>query len=339
MERLKIAVFAAGKIARNYINMNHEGTIVAVFDNDCKRWGELFCGYEVLAPKDIPMLEFDYLVIATVHESEIRKQLLEIYPKLKEQICSIYKMDCLEYVYRQYRYRYERVEQKTQKYSLKEKKIVIYTGIFGKYDVLQEPLYIDKNVDYICFTDDKNLKSEKWEIRVVECEQKNMALEVRKYKCLPHHFLSDYDVSVWLDARMQIKDSFFDYILENMRDTGMLFFPHSERDCVYEEGAACIAQHKGSINKIINQLYKYCSEGYPEHNGLYCGGCIVREHNKIDIIKVMEDWYEEILCTSARDQISLPYILNKNSFTPDLCNKYIWDNNLMTIHNHVKYEE
>ena len=60
-------------------------------------------------------------------------------------------MDCLEYVYRQYRHRYEKVGQKSQKYSIKEKKIVIYTGIFGKYDMLQEPLYLDKNIDYICF--------------------------------------------------------------------------------------------------------------------------------------------------------------------------------------------
>jgi len=333
MEKTEIAVFASGNLARKYINECHEYTIIAVFDNDPNKWGELFCGYEILNPKYIPTVKFSYLVIATVYENDIREQLVNLYPELLPKMCSIEKINALEYVYRQYKHRYGE-EVKCENYVLSDKRIVIYTAIFGKYDILRNPLYVDQKIDYICYTNDKYLTSEIWDIRYIDCEQDNMPLEVRKYKCMPHRFLSEYDISVWIDARMQIKNSILEYIKENMRNTGMLFFPHSERDCVYQEGAACITQHKEDVTKLIQQMYKYSYQGYPEHNGLYCGGCIVREHNRSEIIKIMEDWYEEILCTSVRDQISLPYILSKHNFSPDLCKEYIWDNDLLNLYDH-----
>ena len=41
------------------------------------------------------------------------------------------------------------------------KKIVIYTALFGNYDVLSSPINLSKDFDYICFTDKpkKNSKS------------------------------------------------------------------------------------------------------------------------------------------------------------------------------------
>lgn len=332
MQELRIAVFAAGKMAYGYINRHHDGKIVAVFDNDKSKWGTLFCGYEVLPPYRIIELEFDYLVIASKYDKEIRTGLINNNPELANKICSIYKMDQLENVFRKYRKRYAG-EKRTQ-ITLENKKVVIYTGIFGNYDVLREPLYRDDDVDYICYTDDKSLVSEGWEIRCVENQQDNMALEVRKYKCLPHRFLAEYDISIWIDARLQIVSSLIEYIKDNMCDTGILFFPHNARDCVYEEGAANIIQHREDVPKLIMQMYKYNQLGYPEHNGLYWGGCIVRNHNQDNIIKTMEDWYEEILDTSARDQISLPYVLWKNNIEPDLCNKYCWDNELFKLYTH-----
>lgn len=43
--------------------------------------------------------------------------------------------------------------------DVKNKKIVIYTAFTGNYDNLKEPEYIDENCDYVCFTDNPNIKS------------------------------------------------------------------------------------------------------------------------------------------------------------------------------------
>lgn len=334
MERLKIALFAAGRGAYEYMNHNHDVKIVAVFDNDRSRWGELFCGFEIQPPQDISKIEFDFLVITTpYYEEEIRNALIEEFRFLAERICSVSKMNFLEYTYREYRKRYQ--EKSERHISVENKKIVIYTGIFGHYDILLPPLYRDEGVDYICYTDDKNLTSSDWEIRYVECEQENTALEVRKYKCLPHRFLPDYDISVWIDANIQIQSSILGYIEENMRSTGMLFFSHYERNCIYEEGAINILLHKENTAKIIEQMYEYNKEKYPEHNGLYCGNFIVREHNRQGIAAIMEDWYAELLKHSLRDQLSLPYVLWKHKIKPDVCWGYVNDNKYVKVYEHA----
>lgn len=334
MEQLRIALFAAGRGAYEYISNNHEVRIVAIFDNDKSRWGELFYGFEILSPQRILESEFDYLVITTpYYEDEIRKSLIEDFPVLTERICSVSKMNYLEYTYREYGKRYDK--KNTQRFSMENKKAVIYTGIFGHYDVLLPPLYRDEGVDYICYTDDKSLKSSDWEIRYVQCEQENMALEVRKYKCLPHRFLPEYDISVWIDANIQIQSSILSYIEKNMQNTGMLFFPHYQRNCIYEEGSINILLHRENTGKIIEQMYEYYSEKYPEHNGLFCGNFIVREHNRPTIATIMEAWYAELLKHSLRDQLSLPYVLWKNKMKPDICWGYVNDNKYVKVYEHA----
>ena len=38
-------------------------------------------------------------------------------------------------------------------------KIAVYTSYTNKYDKLRDPIFINENIDYLCFTDDKNLNS------------------------------------------------------------------------------------------------------------------------------------------------------------------------------------
>jgi hypothetical protein len=329
---IQVVLFTAGNNAKLYIDKIKHTEVVAVFDNDINKWNCNFCGHIVSRPSNLYKIKFDYIVIASAFE-EIKQSIIEKYPEFENKICTLEKGLRLDFVYGQYT-KINSGNLNEKQYCLDNKKMVVYTGIFGHYDTLWNPLYIDENVDYICFTDDRNLTSDYWKIRYVECEDSNNALNVRKYKCMPHRFLPEYDVSVWIDARLQPKSSILEYIRNNMHEAGILFFPHYSRDCVYEEGAENITQHRENVGKIINQMYKYFGEGYPEHNGLYCGTCIAREHNRYNIINLMEDWYSEILNTSARDQISLPYVLWKNDIVPDLCRKYIWDNDLFVLHMH-----
>ena len=86
------------------------------------------------------------------------------------------------------------------------KNVVVYTAIFGDYDFLYEPTVTPDNVDFICFTDNKNMESDIWKIRNVlplynNSELKNPHVRnARKYKSLPHRFLSEYEYSVWVDG-------------------------------------------------------------------------------------------------------------------------------------------
>jgi hypothetical protein len=90
-------------------------------------------------------------------------------------------------------------------------KVVVYTAIFGGYDFLYEPTVKPNNVDYVCFTDSKDMKSDTWDIRYTlplynNPELKNPAVRnARKYKALPHRFLPEYEYSVWVDGNAQCR--------------------------------------------------------------------------------------------------------------------------------------
>ena len=64
-------------------------------------------------------------------------------------------------------------------------RLVIYTAIIGDYDTLKEPEYIDENCDYICFTDNWELTSDIWQIRLVENTSLDSTRLQRMYKVLP----------------------------------------------------------------------------------------------------------------------------------------------------------
>lgn len=330
---IQVALFGAGNRADIFLKQCKKIEVVAAFDNDSNKWGTEINGVNILPPCELDTFEFQYIVITSAYD-EICSQIIEQFPYLKEKIRSIETMLERQYAYIQYLKRYN--GELSGKYSLENKRMVVYTGIFGGYDNLKEPLVTEENVDYICFTDDRNLKSQSWITKYVESEQDNSAIEVRKYKCLPHRFFMDYDISFWVDASSQITAPLKPLIEQYMGTSGMLFFPHYERDCIYEEGAVNIIQHRESTAKIINQLYQYNVEKFPEHYGLLCGTYIVREHNREEVVKCMEDWYSEILSKSARDQLSLPYVMKKNEIYPDLINEHVFCNKWFQRYVHNK---
>lgn len=44
-------------------------------------------------------------------------------------------------------------------------KYSIVTMVFNNYDLLREPKVVDENAEYVCITDNKELKSDVWKIR------------------------------------------------------------------------------------------------------------------------------------------------------------------------------
>lgn len=60
------------------------------------------------------------------------------------------------------------MEKNLQKINSSTKKIVVYTVIFNDYDFLKpHPIKYD-NIDYICFTNNKNLKSNFWTVKYIK---------------------------------------------------------------------------------------------------------------------------------------------------------------------------
>jgi hypothetical protein len=60
----------------------------------------------------------------------------------------------------------------------------------------------------------------------------------------------------------------------------------------------------------------YRQIGFPRQNGLFKGAFILRRHHDPSLIPVMEQWYQQILCYSKRDQLSLNPVMWFAGFKP-----------------------
>ncbi len=211
---------------------------------------------------------------------------------------------------------------------------VIYTVITGDYDIIDTPEFRSPGADYVCFTNNADVRSDFWEIRLIESSILNNIGLSRKVKILPHLYFSDYETSIYVDAKHHIRGDLLEYARAYMGEDDMLSFPHFERSKVSDEAESCIMQKRGSRELISKQIESYKRDGFPDEAGLYDNSCIVRRHNSPKIIKVMEAWWEQLQRFSARDQLSLPYVCWKENFLPAICDQYSEENSWLARRAH-----
>jgi hypothetical protein len=221
---------------------------------------------------------------------------------------------------------------------------VIYTSIFGSEYHLHEPEVKLDGWDYICFTDNPEYQSDTWKVKLVP-KIYDGARDSKKPKILPHRYLEDYDVSVWIDGDIKIIGD-VDYLVDKyLTDMDYAVFNHefcgitvtgnlNVRKCIYEEAKFIKwlgdnhprKHYKDNLDVINKQVQRYKDEGYPVDNGQARNTIILRRHDNPFIIKTMEDWWTEVKYGSKRDQLSFPYVAWKNHMDYNFINEDI-DNN------------
>lgn len=198
---------------------------------------------------------------------------------------------------------------------------IIYTCITGNYDTLKEPLVkIPKDWELICFTNNPNIKSDNWKIILLDNEEglDNCRL-ARKVKILPHLFISDWDILVWIDGNLTITDNIDDFLTKYAGDDTIPIHTtiHPIRKCTYAEMHECAAQNKDSKDIIENQFNKYVDLGFPTNLGLPQTNCIVRYKSTEILEKFQSIWFDEILNGSKRDQLSFMFAGWKSRNEPE----------------------
>ena len=189
-------------------------------------------------------------------------------------------------------------------------KKVVYTAIYGNKDILKDPIYVTSDFDYICFTNDTNIKSGVWKVVYEAPIHEDPVRSAKIFKAKPHDYLSEYDISLWVDANFLIYGDLNLFLEEahNLKDTNMMLFQHDqERFCLYDEAEVVIRHQKDDIELVKRQIQKYKKEGYPPQRGLSANSIMLRKHNKNDMMALGNMWWEEISQFSRRDQLSLYY--------------------------------
>lgn len=199
-------------------------------------------------------------------------------------------------------------------------KIVVYTVILGGYDVLL-PTPDLPEVDFIAFCD-VPVRSSHWKVQIIEpVFPDDLARSSRLHKILPHRFLSDYDISIYIDGNILIKGEFQSLIEEGLKDHPMAAFDHSytkdPKSGIYQEFEAVKSfarEHQKNLDdpEILEKHHQFLlSENYPRDSGLNNGGLLLRRHHDPLVMEAMELWWHMVVHYSRRDQLSLNYALWK----------------------------
>jgi hypothetical protein len=336
---MKIVIFGLGDNGHKLYSKFKEHSdfcndyVVAFSDNNSDLWNSYEDSIPVIPPIELSNCDFDAIIVASIYEKSICRQLSEY--GLADKIMMAYEYDRRVYALYQYRKRYSGNTERTKR--IFDDKLVVYTSITGNYDDLKEPLFRCPDIDYVCFTNNRSIKSDIWNVEYISSETLDNMHLAKRVKLFPHEYLSGFNTSVWVDGKFQIKSDIRKYISKYERTEPILCFPHFSRACIYEEAGCCVLNRIGNKKDIIHQIAFYEREGYPVDNGLYEMGCIVRNHNDDEVIKIMEEWWKEIEKFSYRDQISFPYVCWKNDFKPDICDQDIYNNEwLLCTRNYSK---
>jgi hypothetical protein len=200
------------------------------------------------------------------------------------------------------------------KTEIKQRK-VIYTCITREYDSFKHIGNYDPRWDYICFTD-SNIDDvpQGWEVREIPkiISELDPIRKARALKILPHVFLQDYDIRIWVDGSIEILTSPQDFVDRYIEEGDIFVIPrHPDRVCVYEEAEACIKFNKEDPQKLRDQIRAYKEEGYPEKWGMIHSQVIYRKNDE-RVKMFCNIWWKEVLKRSRRDQMSFNYALWKN---------------------------
>ena len=185
---------------------------------------------------------------------------------------------------------------------------VVYTSIFGNSDSLKEVEGKDPTISYECFTDNKNLKSDSWNITYCEDFLDSPRLTAKSFKVFPLLVFPNSAASLWLDASFKIKRNLTELFDKYTYSSSIVCHRHPKRDCLYKEAKVCMLLGMDEREIIRNQIREYKELGMPKKDGLMHGGVLLRHHKSQEICKLMEDWWLELNTHSIRDQFSLKFL-------------------------------
>ena len=224
-------------------------------------------------------------------------------------------------------------------------KTLVYTAIFGDKD--EAPVLLKKegvnlsNYRFLCVTDNPKLKSEDYEVVLVNSEFSDVTKNARKVKVNGYGNMGEYDVAIWHDSSVRLHADQINGLIEMGMSKRISVFHHI-RYCAYLEAIACIDQRKDAPLRIALQMMRYFIDGFPANNKLYETTIMVLNREGYFGSELQRLWWDELKNGSRRDQLSLAYASWKTKTEINLIADWTRsgsDNDFSTWigHQHAKY--
>lgn len=194
---------------------------------------------------------------------------------------------------------------------------VVYTALTNGYDGLMQITCINPKYDYICFSNDfAETKIGIWNIRKIPFETSDSQLLSRFPKLQAYKVLPEYDMSIYIDANVDITSNRVYQKADDFYKSGILLagLKHQLRQCLYRESLEVMVRGvEKNHKKIISQMQKFTAAGFPFDYGMYEANVIYRAHNNPLIKKQCDEWWYWFQNYSRRDQLSYSFSLWENN--------------------------
>lgn len=169
-------------------------------------------------------------------------------------------------------------------------KIAVYTCIIGGYDPLYPVAPQTVPCDFYCFTDNPTLNQSGFPHRIVEFDPVPLTsllpspahysmVRTVLYRSRPDllPFLSDYDIIVYIDANIEIKDPTLieSLIASRKLEDKILVTRHPERNNIVDEVGLSLITPKYSNTNFDSQLARYRVDIDTKNSGLYWNGLMI----------------------------------------------------------------
>jgi hypothetical protein len=197
-------------------------------------------------------------------------------------------------------------------------KIAILTSVSGLNGArIADPLYkTHPNVDYYAFVDQPQHCNTWRQVPLPNFSTVDDIFKDRRNAKFPKLFgfllIPHYDVYIWHDHYLEVIADPFQMAKDFLNDSEIAIFKHPKRNCIYEEMDA-VLKFGFERPDLIQDSRKFFEEkNYPKDNGLYELTSFMYR-NTFNVKQMMLSWWELINKFSSRDQISFPYVLQKQN--------------------------
>jgi hypothetical protein len=203
-------------------------------------------------------------------------------------------------------------------------------AIYGGYDLIPP---VPEGVDDAVLITDAPVRSG-WR-NIVEPSDVHPRLAAKRPRCRPDLY-TDCEASLWMDGSVHVLDGrFIDLVRSRLEDHEFILWDHPEdRDCFLQEAQHCHDWPKYRDGPLLEQAQHYLSEGMPEHFGLWATGSIARQHTA-RMAAFGDAWLDEMERWTVQDQVSLPYLLWRESIVPGTFGIDQFDNDMVVIMAHA----
>jgi len=208
-------------------------------------------------------------------------------------------------------------------------RVVVYTAMMGGYDILRAPKAAGKFVAFV----DSASPVEGWTQKVIDRRGMGARRAARFYKTQPHIWLSDADITIWIDANVRLLVNPQRLVDEWLGDAQIAVPKHPSRQCAYNEARGCAVKGKITPDEMKRQRAAYQAAGFPRNFGLAETRCLIRR-NVPDVTRFNDLWWKHIEQFTARDQVSFPFAVWKTSVGVNYVDAWVPGHPYFEYHEH-----